>query len=283
MKIIHTIKEIREEVKAARRSGKSIGFVPTMGFLHEGHLSLIKKAREENDFVVVSIFVNPTQFGPEEDLESYPRDLERDSRLSEEAGADVIFNPTAEEMYPEGYSTYVEIEGELTKKLCGISRPGHFKGVTTVVSKLFNIVTPDRAYFGQKDAQQVAVIEQMVRDLNFDVKIVPCPIVREKDGLAMSSRNTYLSKEERKAALILSKTLFKAEEMIKNGERNSTKIRDFIINNIKSEPLANIDYVEIVDAKSLKYLNEIKGDVLIALAVKFGRARLLDNIRLEVK
>ncbi|WIF94141.1 pantoate--beta-alanine ligase [Caminicella sporogenes] len=283
MKIIHTIKEIREEVKAARRSGKSIGFVPTMGFLHEGHLSLIKKAREENDFVVVSIFVNPTQFGPEEDLESYPRDLERDSRLSEEAGADVIFNPTAEEMYPEGYSTYVEIEGKLTKKLCGISRPGHFKGVTTVVSKLFNIVTPDRAYFGQKDAQQVAVIEQMVRDLNFDVKIVPCPIVREKDGLAMSSRNTYLSKEERKAALILSKTLFKAEEMIKNGERNSTKIRDFIINNIKSEPLANIDYVEIVDAKSLKYLNEIKGDVLIALAVKFGRARLLDNIRLEVK
>jgi len=282
MRIINKVEDIREVVKSAKEAKKSVGFVPTMGFLHEGHLALIKKAKEENDLVIVSIFVNPTQFGPGEDLESYPRDIERDSELSKSAGADIIFHPTVEEMYPSGFNTYVELEGDITKKLCGASRPGHFKGVTTVVSKLFNIVSPHKAYFGQKDAQQVAVIEQMVRDLNFDIKIIPCPIVREKDGLAMSSRNTYLNTEEREAALILSKSLFMASKMIQDGEKSGSKIKDFIIKNITSEKLANIDYVEVVDAKTLNNIDELHGDILIALAVRFGRTRLIDNIRLEV-
>lgn len=282
MKVCKTIKEIREEVKKAKYEGKSVGIVPTMGYLHEGHLSLIRKAREENDLVVVSIFVNPTQFGIGEDLENYPRDLIRDSKLIENEKADLIFAPSVDEMYPNGYKTYVEVEGNITKKLCGKSREGHFKGVTSVVSKLFNIVTPDRAYFGQKDAQQVAVIKKMVEDLNFDISIIPCPIVREEDGLALSSRNTYLIDKDRQEATILSKSLFKAKEMIANGERNTSIIRNFIINNINTVEYAKIDYVEIVDAKTLDDIDEIKGNILIALAVKIGKPRLLDNIRLEV-
>lgn len=282
MKILNTIKDIKVETRKARKNNKSVGFVPTMGFLHEGHLSLVKRAKEENDLVIVSIFVNPTQFGPGEDFESYPRDLERDSKLVESMGADIVFAPETSEMYPDGCSTYVGIEGDITKQLCGASRPGHFTGVTTVVSKLFNIVTPDRAYFGQKDAQQVAVIKKMVRDLHFDTEIVPCPIVREKDGLAMSSRNIYLNEDERRAAIILSKSLSNAEEVIKKGELDASKLSDFIINNINSEPLAEVDYVEIVNAKTLESIRKIKDDVLIALAVKIGKARLIDNIRLEV-
>lgn len=281
MKIIETVKEMQEISNRTIGMGKSIGFVPTMGYLHQGHMSLIKKAREENDFVVVSIFVNPTQFGIGEDLETYPRDLQRDSILCENEGADILFYPSTREMYSLRYKTYVEVE-DITRVLCGASRPGHFKGVTTVITKLFNIVKPHRAYFGQKDAQQLAVIQQMVEDLNFDVTIVPCPIVREEDGLAMSSRNTYLDAGQRKAALILSKTLFKAKEMIDGGMRSAAGVIDFMTQNIQSEPLAAIDYIEIVDAKTLEKVIHIKGDVLIALAVKIGKTRLIDNLRLEV-
>ncbi len=282
MKILEAIGDIREEIKEARRNNKSVGFVPTMGYLHGGHLSLIKKAKEENDLVIVSIFVNPTQFGPGEDFESYPRDLKKDSSLAQSMGADIVFSPSIEEMYPLGCSTYVEIEGDITKKLCGASRSGHFKGVATVVTKLFNIVMPDRAYFGQKDAQQVAVIKRMVKDLHLDVEIVPCPIVREGDGLAMSSRNTYLNEEERRAGTILSKALFEAKERIEGGEINPLKISDFIIETIESEPLCEIDYVEVVHGETLESIERVKGDVLIALAVKIGKTRLIDNLRLEV-
>ncbi|QXM06424.1 pantoate--beta-alanine ligase [Crassaminicella indica] len=281
MFVVETVKEIREIIKKEKREGKKIGLVPTMGYLHEGHLSLIRKAKEENDFVVVSVFVNPTQFGEGEDYESYPRELERDSKLSQSAGADILFHPSVAEMYPKGYNTYVETY-KITDKLCGVSRPGHFKGVTTVVCKLFNIVAPHRAYFGQKDAQQVVVIKQMVRDLNMDIEIIPCPIVREEDGLALSSRNTYLSQEERRSALILSKSLFKAKDMIENGERDALKIKEFIVNNIKTEPLANIDYVEVVDAENLEDIKILNGEVLIALAVKFGNTRLIDNICIKI-
>lgn len=282
MKIIHTIGMLRSYVKELKKEGRTLGFVPTMGYLHEGHLSLIRKAKEENDRVVVSIFVNPIQFGTGEDFKTYPRDLERDSRLAESAGADVIFAPDECEMYPEGFSTYVENEGQVTKGLCGASRPGHFKGVTTVVAKLFNLVQPDKAYFGQKDAQQAVVIKQMVRDLDFDIEIVVCPIVREKDGLALSSRNTYLSEEERKDALILSQSLFEAEKMIKDGEREVKKIREYIVKRIQSVKSATIDYVEIVSAENLKSLKHIEGSVLLAVAAKIGTTRLIDNIRLEV-
>lgn len=283
MKICRSITEIRNEIKVARQSNKSIGFVPTMGYLHEGHLSLVKRAKEENDIVVASIFVNPTQFGPGEDLESYPRDLDRDCQLLESQHTDFVFVPSVDEMYKDGYKTYVEVNGEITNKLCGSSREGHFRGVTTVVSKLFNIVNPDRAYFGQKDAQQVAVIEQMVSDLNFDIDIIPCPIVREEDGLALSSRNTYLNPEERKDATILSKSLFMAKDMIENGEIDSQKIKSFIIENINTVDYAEIDYVEIVNAKTLEDVKILKGDILMAVAVKIGKPRLIDNIRLEVK
>jgi pantoate--beta-alanine ligase len=281
MKIVETVEKVRAEVARARQEGKKIGFVPTMGYLHEGHGSLIRRAKEENEFVVVSIFVNPTQFGIGEDFETYPRDLAMDSMLAEQAGADVIFHPTVSEMYPQGYRTFVEVE-DITSKLCGASRPGHFRGVTTIVSKLFHMVKADRAYFGQKDAQQVAVIQQMVRDLNMDIEVIPCAIVREADGLAMSSRNTYLSPEERKAALILSQSLFQSVKMIENGEHDARNLRNWINEKIKCEPLAKIDYVEIVDGVTLEEIEEIKGDVLIALAVKIGKTRLIDNIRLEV-
>ncbi len=282
MKTVETIKELRANIKQAKRKGKKIGFVPTMGFLHEGHLSLMRKARLETDVVVASIFVNPTQFGPNEDFEAYPRDMQRDALMTEECGVDYLFTPSVEEIYPENYVTYVDVEGDITRQLCGKNRPGHFRGVTTVVSKLLNIVTPDYAYFGKKDAQQVAVIDKMVRDLNIDVGIVPCPIIRDHDGLALSSRNTYLSSEQRKEAKILSQSLFEAEKLIYQRKLDSKKIKEFLIDRISSAKNAIIDYVEIVNGKNLNQVNEISGGVLIALAVKFGKTRLIDNIGVEL-
>ncbi len=282
MKVIHTVKELRESVLNEKQKGHCVALVPTMGFLHEGHASLIRRARKENDFVVVSIFLNPTQFGPTEDLEAYPRDPERDKVLCTQEGADVVFMPEVSEMYPEGYSTYVTCEGGITEKLCGASRPGHFKGVTSVVTKLFNMVGPDRAYFGQKDAQQVAVIEKMVRDLNMPVEIVPCPIVREADGLALSSRNTYLSEKERKEALVLSQSLEKAKQMLYDGERNAETIIAEMRKHIETADDAEIDYIEIVNSQNLERVHTCEGDLLIALAVKIGKPRLIDNCRLTV-
>jgi len=282
MLIVRTIKELRSFVKDARLNGKSIGFVPTMGFLHDGHLSLMKQSIEENDLSIASIFVNPTQFGPNEDLDAYPRDFERDVQLMESVGMDIVFFPAVEVMYSEGASTSIEVEGTITKRLCGASRDGHFKGVTTIVGKLFNLVTPDRAYFGQKDAQQVAVIEKMVRDLNFNVEIIPCPIVREADGLALSSRNVYLNETERKEALVLSQALNEAKQMILDGEKDALKIQTMMIDKIKAVDSAKIDYVEVVSAETLEPIQVIEGDVLMAVAVWVGKPRLIDNIRLEV-
>lgn len=276
MKIAETVNEVREQVKKWRREGLSVGLVPTMGYLHEGHKSLIDKAVEQNDRVVVSVFVNPIQFGPSEDLASYPRDLQRDAALCEEAGASLVFHPADEEMYFDDFCTYVDMD-DLTKGLCGKTRPTHFRGVCTVVSKLFNIVAPDRAYFGQKDAQQLAVIRRMVRDLNFDLEIVGCPIVREADGLAKSSRNTYLSEAERKAAVILHKGLTEGENLLKSGEMDAAKIADAIKGKIESEPLAKIDYVEVVDWNTLKPIEKVQGEVLAAVAVYIGKTRLIDN------
>lgn len=276
MQIVKTIDEVRSAVKQWKREGLSVGLVPTMGFLHEGHKSLIERAVKENDRVVVSDFVNPTQFGPNEDLASYPRDLDRDAKLCEDAGAALLFNPEPEEMYYEDRTTSVNMEG-LTKELCGKSRPIHFSGVCTVVSKLFHIVTPDRAYFGQKDAQQLAVIKRMVRDLNFDIEIVGCPIIREEDGLAKSSRNTYLSEEERKAAVILNQSLKIGKEMIEKGEKDAAKVKEAIVKNLTTEPLAKIDYVEVVDFHTIEPITTIKGSVLTAIAVYIGKTRLIDN------
>ncbi|HOQ36237.1 MAG TPA: pantoate--beta-alanine ligase [Acetivibrio sp.] len=282
MRLIESINDIKAIIRSQKSMGKTIGLVPTMGYLHEGHMSLVNMSVQHNDFTVLSVFVNPTQFGPNEDFDRYPRDIERDIKMAEAAGVDVVFSPSVEEMYPDGYKTYVEVE-DITKILCGRTRPGHFKGVTTVVNKLFNIVQPDRAYFGQKDAQQVVVINKMVKDLNMNVEIVTCPIVREEDGLAMSSRNVYLSTEERKSALILSKSLFEAQELIKNGENRKENILKYIVDRIKSEKGAQIDYVEIVNADTLDSIGEfLKGRVLIALAVKFGNTRLIDNAIVEV-
>lgn len=280
MQIIKTIEELRPILKEFRRQGLSVGLVPTMGYLHEGHKSLIVKAVSENDRVIVSDFVNPTQFGVNEDLSSYPRDIERDAALCEQAGATLIFHPEPEEMYFPDSCTFVDMD-RLTKGLCGKTRPTHFRGVCTVVSKLFHIVMPDRAYFGQKDAQQLAVIRRMVRDLNFDITIVGCPIVREADGLAMSSRNTYLSPEERKAALILHRSLQLGEEMMKAGERDALKIRTAIQANMETETLARVDYVEIVDADSLEQVTLIEKPVLVATAVYIGNTRLIDNFTYE--
>ncbi|MEY8517428.1 pantoate--beta-alanine ligase [Lachnospiraceae bacterium 29-84] len=276
MQIIKTIDELRQIVKGWRKEGHSLGLVPTMGYLHDGHKSLIVKAVSENDKVVVSDFVNPTQFGANEDLSSYPRDIVRDAAICEEAGADVVFHPEPEEMYCPDSSTFVDMD-RLTKGLCGKTRPTHFRGVCTVVSKLFHIVTPDRAYFGQKDAQQLAVIRRMVRDLDFGIEIVGCPIVREADGLAMSSRNTYLSAEERKAALILHKSLELGERMIQEGETDAAKVKDAIVTKMGTEPLAKIDYVELVDAETLEPVDTIKGQILAATAVYIGKTRLIDN------
>ncbi len=278
MQIIKSIEELRPIIKGWRKEGLRVGLVPTMGYLHDGHKSLIVKAVSENDRVVVSDFVNPTQFGVGEDLASYPRDIERDAAICEAAGADLIFHPEPEEMYFADNCTFVDMD-KLTKGLCGKTRPTHFRGVCTVVSKLFHIVTPDKAYFGQKDAQQLAVIRRMVRDLNFDVQIVGCPIVREADGLAMSSRNTYLSQEERKAALILHKSLMLGKEMAEQGEREATKIKAAIIRKIETEPLARVDYVEIVDPDTLEELERVEGEALMAMAVYIGKTRLIDNHR----
>ena len=282
MKVVSTIKEVREIVKAWKAEGKSIGFVPTMGYLHEGHESLIKRAVAENDVAVVSIFVNPMQFGPTEDLASYPRDLEADSKLCEADGAKLIFHPEPEEMYHDGFCSFVDMNG-LTNALCGLSRPVHFRGVCTVVSKLFNIVKPDRAYFGEKDAQQLAVIKRMVDDLNMDIEIIGCPIIREADGLAKSSRNTYLSEETRKQAVILSKALRQGKEMIEAGERNPEVVKKIIRDTIETMPLAKIDYVEMVDFKTFENVTEITGEVLTAVAVYIGKTRLIDNFIIQIK
>lgn len=279
MKVVKTIKEVREIVSEWKKQGLTVGLVPTMGYLHEGHQSLIRRS-DENDRTVVSVFVNPIQFGPNEDFAAYPRDLERDTKKCEEAGADLIFAPEASEMYAEDFSSFVDMTGP-TDELCGLRRPGHFRGVCTVVSKLFNIVTPDRAYFGQKDAQQLAVIRRMVRDLSFGIEIVGCPIVREEDGLAKSSRNTYLSPDERKAAVIISQSLKAGQEMIEKGETDTAKILDSITAMIESEPLAKIDYIKAVDADSIEPVDTVSGRVLFAAAVYIGKTRLIDNFIAE--
>lgn len=280
MKIVDTIAEVREQVKEWRKEGLSVGLVPTMGYLHEGHKSLIDRAVAENDRVVVSIFVNPMQFGPSEDLESYPRDMDRDAALCEGAGANLIFHPEPSEMYQDDFSSFVDMN-TLTGGLCGKSRPIHFRGVCTVVAKLFNIVLPDKAYFGQKDAQQLAVIRHMVQDLSFGIEIVGCPIIREKDGLAKSSRNTYLNDEERQAALILSKSLEKGKALVEAGEKDAAKVVSVIAASIQEEPMAKIDYVELVDWNTLEPVTTIDGPILTAIAVFIGKTRLIDNFICE--
>lgn len=282
MQIIQSKNELRKAVKSVKSKGETIGFVPTMGFLHQGHLSLIRRAREENNIVVVSIFVNPIQFSPNEDLDAYPRDAQRDSDLMIEETVDIAFLPTVDVLYPKGYTTYVEVEGNMTQVLCGRSRPTHFRGVTTIVTKLFNLVSPDRAYFGQKDAQQAAVIQQMVRDLDFDLQVVVCPIVREADGLAMSSRNTYLTPRHRAGAPILNRALLDTKQLIVKGERNAAKVRRNIKKQISGIEDATIDYVAVVNAHNLEEMEMLSGEMLVALAVKFGRTRLIDNLRIEV-
>ena len=275
--ILETIPELRKHLANWRKAQKSVGLVPTMGFLHEGHLSLIRRAKTGNDIVVVSVFVNPTQFGPNEDFESYPRNILRDTEMAMGAGEDVIFYPTVSEMYPNGSSTFVEVAGNITRVLCGASRPSHFRGVTTVVNMLFNIVKPDRAYFGQKDAQQATVLMKMVKDLHMDIELIICSIVREADGLAMSSRNTYLSAEEREQAVVLSKALEKGKEAFSKGERNVDSLIEIITNKINEMPLAAIDYVSIYDYPSLETIETIDNNALAAVAVKFGKTRLIDN------
>ena len=284
MILCKTVEELRNEIAIAKTAGKTIGLVPTMGALHEGHASLIKAANQENDVVVVSVFVNPTQFGPTEDLDSYPRTLEADCQLAEAQGADIVFAPTPKEMYPSEDMTWVEVTGDVTKVLCGRSRPIHFRGVTTVVSKLFNLAQPDRAYFGQKDAQQVQVLTRMVKDLFFNLQLRIMPIVREADGLAKSSRNTYLSAEERQAGLILSKSLKQAQALFAAGERDPQKLVAATTAMITTEPMADIDYVEIYQMPDLNECQEqLVGQNLLALAVRFGKTRLIDNTILEVK
>jgi len=281
VRTIERVAEMRAASSAWRKIGKTVGFIPTMGALHEGHLSLVRESRRRADITVVSIFVNPAQFGPQEDLARYPRDLARDSTLLEKEGVDALFHPDETEMYPPGYRTTIDVQG-LQERLCGASRPGHFRGVATVVLKLFNIVRPDVAFFGWKDAQQLILLRRMIRDLDGDVKIVGLPIVRELDGLAMSSRNAYLSPEERKAAAVLSKSLTKAEQAIRAGERDARKIAAIVRSAIAAEPQARLDYVEVVDERSLDPLAAIAGDVLVALAVFVGRTRLIDNVRIHV-
>ena len=280
MIISGSVQETREVIGNWKKRGFSVGLVPTMGYLHPGHISLIERARKENDMVVVSIFVNPIQFGPNEDLDKYPRDMAHDREVCEKAGAELIFAPEPSEMYPSENLVFVDIK-ELGNGLCGAKRPGHFRGVCTVVSKLFNIVLPDRAYFGEKDAQQLAIIRRMVKDLNFGTESVSCPIVREPDGLAMSSRNLYLSPEERKAALSLSRSLSAAKELMRKGEKDSVKIREAIVAGISAEPLVKIDYAEIVDSADLSPVEKIEKPVLAAAAVYFGKTRLIDNFTFE--
>lgn len=275
MKIVETIEEVRKQVKEWKKQGLTVGLVPTMGYLHEGHQSLMEAARKENDKVVVSIFVNPMQFGPTEDLAEYPRDLDHDAKLCEKVGVDLIFHPEPEEMYQPDFCSFVDMTG-LTEGLCGKTRPIHFRGVCTVVNKLFNIVQPDKAYFGQKDGQQLAVIRRMVRDLNMDIQIVGCPIIREEDGLAKSSRNTYLSAEEREAALILSQTIAFGKELAET-EKDAEKVVEAMKEKIETEPLAKIDYVEAVDAISMQPVETLEGECMLAMAVYIGKTRLIDN------
>lgn len=277
MKSVDSISRMSTLAKMLKREGKSIGFVPTMGYLHDGHLSLVKVAKKHTDVVVMSVFVNPLQFGPKEDFERYPRDFKRDEQLASDAGVDVIFYPSVKDMYQDGYATFVTVE-RLTDGLCGASRPGHFRGVTTVVAKLFGIVRPDVAYFGQKDAQQAAVIKKMVLDLNMGVEIKVVPIVREKDGLAMSSRNTYLSETERMDALVLYQSLKKAESLVTGGETDASRIIKMMKEMIASKPAVKIEYVSIVDAKELVALETITKEALIAVAAHVGKTRLIDNI-----
>jgi pantoate--beta-alanine ligase len=282
MKVITSIDKMKKTARRLKSQGKTIGFVPTMGFLHPGHLSLVRESCQRADKTVVSIFVNPAQFGPGEDFKDYPRDLKRDSELLEREGVDYLFVPEPDEMYPEGYRTYVEVR-ELQNRLCGRSRPTHFQGVCTVVLKLFNIVNPDISFFGQKDAQQTIIIKRMARDLNSDVAIEVLPTVREKDGLALSSRNIYLNPEQRKAALVLSRSLREAEAMLEKGERNAAAILNRMREVISQEPQARIDYIEIVDMEELKPVARIEKQALAALAVFLGRARLIDNTILRIK
>ncbi|MEO0087294.1 MAG: pantoate--beta-alanine ligase [candidate division WOR-3 bacterium] len=280
MKVVKKIKEMQKIADQLRKKGKIIGFVPTMGYLHKGHLSLVKIAKRKSDVCVVSIFVNPLQFGPKEDYQIYPRDFQRDKKLLAELGVDIIFYPSEKEMYPEPCLTYVQVK-KLSEGLCGRSRPGHFEGVATVVTKLFNIVKPHIAVFGQKDYQQAVIIKKMAKDLNFDIKIIVAPTVREKDGLACSSRNIYLNEKERKEATVLYRSLMLAKKMIKEGEKDPEKIIKEMEKIITTESSGKIDYIEIVDAKTLEPLKEITGKVCIALAVFFGKARLIDNILVQ--
>ncbi|MFZ5516744.1 MAG: pantoate--beta-alanine ligase [Candidatus Zhuqueibacterota bacterium] len=282
MKIINSISEMQRLADTLHQDGKIIGLVPTMGYLHEGHLSLVREAKQRCDVAVMSIFVNPTQFSPHEDLEAYPRDMDRDVELAKTVGCDIVFHPQSSEIYPEGYLTYVQVE-KITRLLCGKSRPTHFRGVTTIVAKLFNIVKPHIAVFGQKDAQQALVIRRMVDDLNFDIEIVVAPIVRERDGLAMSSRNTYLSAGQRNQAVALSQALFIAKEEIEEGERDSAALKKIIRNRLSQLPEGEIDYIEIVDTGNLRPVKKLSGEVLVALAVKIGKTRLIDNFIIEVE
>lgn len=280
MKIAKTVKEVRDQVNEWKSEGLTVGLVPTMGYLHEGHASLVDKAVTSCDRVVASDFVNPTQFGPGEDLESYPRDFEHDCELLEKHGCHMVFYPSVDEMYPDGNGktdTYIEILDDMPKQLCGKTRPIHFRGVCTVVGKLFNIVLPDKAFFGQKDAQQLAIIKRMVRDLSYGIEIVGCPIIREDDGLAKSSRNTYLNADERKAALCLSRAIFAGEKMANDGEKDADKIVEAMIEIIKAEPMAKIDYVSSVDGITMAPVSKITGETLFAMAVYIGKTRLIDN------
>lgn len=276
MEIVKSIEEMQAISSQVRMRGQTVGCVPTMGFFHKGHLSLMEASVRENDFTVVSLFVNPTQFGENEDFEDYPRDLERDCSLASGVEVDVIFVPEVRTMYGKDYGTFVEVQG-LTDTMCGASRPGHFRGVATVVCKLFNIMLPHRAYFGQKDAQQALVIKKMVRDLNFPLEVRVMPIVREEDGLAMSSRNTYLNSSERQAALVIPKSLQAAKDLLEKGEQRTARIREEIVRTLSREPLAKIDYVAVKDTETLEDIDKVKGSVLVAVAVWIGKTRLIDN------
>ncbi len=277
MKIIDNIKTIKKQIKRLKKEGKTIGFVPTMGYLHDGHLSLIRQSKKETDITVVSIFVNPAQFAPSEDLDKYPRDLKRDCSLLEQEGVDILFFPDSKEIYPEGYDTYVFVEN-LSKPLCGKTRPTHFRGVTTIVLKLFNIVSPDRAFFGQKDAQQAIIIKRMILDLNLDLNLRVLPIVREKDGLAMSSRNKYLKEEERKQAVGLFKSLTKGKEVFDSGIKDVKTIKEEVLKVFKEFPLLKLDYLEVVDMNSLKKIDKVEKKALMAIAAFLGKTRLIDNV-----
>ena len=278
MKILRTVQEIQAFSKAAKDAGKSVGLVPTMGALHEGHLTLMRRARQENDVVIASVFVNPTQFGPNEDFDAYPRRFEEDCKKLETVPVDAVFHPEPKEMYPEGYCTYVNVEGDITKKLCGAQRPGHFRGVATVVTKLMNLSRADRAYFGQKDAQQVVVVKRFVSDLNIPTEIVMVPIVREESGLARSSRNQYLSAEEKEAALVLSRSLKKGKAAFDGGEKDVETLKKIVRDEIGTEPSAVIDYVDIYSFPALLPIGKADQPALLAIAVKIGKTRLIDNM-----